>query len=140
MHAHGDFDMWIDNQVLLARIKGQWNGEMAGHYSRRMKELAQDFNGQAWAHIVYLDDWELGTPDLEPVINELVGWVIEHGLTRTAQVFKASMLKKSQMDRMVKERVGEFERRAFATEDEAFCWLEEEGYSVEHPVLILKSA
>jgi len=140
MHAHGDFDMWVDNQVLLARIKGQWNGEMAAHYSKRMKELVHGFNGQTWAHIVYLDDWELGTPDLEPVINELVAWVIEHGLTRTAQVFKASMLKKSQMDRMVKERIGDFERRAFATEDEAFFWLEQEGFNVEKQVLILKSA
>ena len=140
MHAHGYFDMRIDNQVLLARLKGQWNKEMASAYSKRMKEMAQHFNDQTWAHIVYLDDWELGTPELEPVINELVTWVINHGLTRTAQVFKASMLKKSQMDRMVKERLGHFERQAFSTEEQAFHWLEQEGFAVEQQVLILKSA
>ena len=87
MYAHGHFDMWIDNRVLLAKLKGQWNGEMAHIFSQNMKELAATFEGQKWGHIVYLDDWELGTPELEPIINELVTWVTNHGLVRTAQVY-----------------------------------------------------
>lgn len=140
MRAHGHFDMWIDNQVLLARLKGQWNEEMATVYSDTMKELATSFNGEKWAHIVYLDDWELGTPEFEPIINELVTWVIEHGLIRTAQVYSPNMLKKFQMDRMVKEKVGDFERRIYPEELPAFSWLAEEGFPVQNEILIQKSA
>ena len=140
MNAHGDFDMWTDQHVLLAHLEGQWNAETALSYSQQMKDMAVGFQGQPWAHIVYLDDWELGTPDIEAVINELVGWVVGNGLIRTAQVYSPSMIKKAQMDRMVKERVGEFERRVFTTETEAFNWLDQEGFPVLQQRLIKKSA
>lgn len=140
MHAHGHFDMWIDNHVLLARLKGQWNEEMATFYSKTMKDLAAQFQKQNWAHIVYLDDWELGTPEFEPIINELVEWVINHGLVRTAQVYSPNMLKKFQMDRMVKERVGDFERRIYPDELSAFSWLASEGFPVQNEILMRKSA
>jgi len=140
MYAHGHFDMWIDNRVLLARLKGQWNEEMAKVFSQNMKELAATFEGKKWAHIVYLDDWELGTPEFEPIINELVAWVIDHGLVRTAQVYSPNMLKKYQLDRMISEKIGEFERRVYPEELAAFSWLASEGFPVKNEVLIQKSA
>lgn len=140
MHAHGHFDMWVENRVILARLNGQWNGEMASKYSDEMKRLAGPLSDQTWAQIVYLDDWELGTPEFEAIINDLVAWVIEHRLTRTAQVYSHSMIKKMQMDRMVKEEVGAFQRQVFAEESEAFAWLADEGFEVEHQVLIHKAS
>ncbi len=136
MIAHGHFDMWIDNRVILARLKGQWNEEMALLYAKSFKQMAKPFVGEDWAHIVYLDDWELGTPEFETIIIELVTWVIEHGLTRTAQVYSPNMLKKFQMDRMVKETVGRFERQVFADENEAFTWLNQEGFPVLREALV----
>lgn len=137
MEAHGHFDIWRDNTVILARLKGQWNSEMAQTYANDFKALAEPLLNQDWAHIVYLDDWELGTPEFEAVILELVQWVIEHGLKRTAQVYSPSMLKQFQMDRMVKETQGEFVRQVFANEQQAFAWLEAEGYPVENAQLTL---
>lgn len=137
MEAHGHFDIWRDNTVILARLKGQWNKEMAQTYADRFKVTAQPLLHQDWAHIVYLDDWELGTPEFEAVIIDLVTWVIEHGLKRTAQVYSPSMLKQFQMDRMVKETQGEFVRHVFSDEQQAFAWLEAEGYPVENAQLAL---
>ncbi|NVK37558.1 MAG: hypothetical protein HWE18_06515 [Gammaproteobacteria bacterium] len=137
MEAHGHFDIWRDNTVILARLKGQWNSEMAQTYANDFKALAEPLLNQDWAHIVYLDDWELGTPEFEAVILELVQWVIEHGLKRTAQVYSPSMLKQFQMDRMVKETQGDFVRQVFANEQQAFAWLEAEGYPVENAQLTL---
>ena len=136
MRAHGHFDMWIDHQVLLAHLKGQWNLETRLAYSHKMQELGALFQGQPWAHIVYLDDWELCTPDLEPVINELVAWVIDHGLIRTAQIYSPSMIKQSQIDRMVKEKHGDFERQVFSNEQDGFSWLAEQGFTVEQSILL----
>lgn len=140
MNAHGHFDLWVDNNVILARAKGQWNEEMAQVFSSEFKRISQPLILQNWAHIVYLDDWELGTPDLEPIIIDLVTWLIEHNLKRTAQVYSPNMLKTFQMDRMVKETLGEFERRIFPTEEEAFAWLQQEDYSVNRQLLYPLSA
>lgn len=140
MHAHGHFDMWLDNNVVLARLRGQWNDDMAILYSQKFKQICQPLLGQDWAHIVYLDDWELGTPEFESIIIELVSWVVEHGLKRTAQVYSPSMLKQYQMDRMVKETIGDFQRQVFANEEAAFAWLSTEGYPVNREVLYPISA
>jgi len=140
MEAHGHFDIWLDNQVVLARLKGSWNQEMAKLYAEQFKQAAQPLIHSDWAHIVYLDDWELGTPEFEQVITELVAWVIEHGLKRTAQVYSPSMLKQYQMDRLVKSSMGEFERRVFRHESEAFDWLSRQGYAVKREQLQPMSA
>lgn len=140
MKAHGHFDLWLDNNVVLARAKGQWNEEMAQVFSSEFKRISAPLIHKNWAHIVYLDDWELGTPDLEPIIIDLVTWLIEHNLKRTAQVYSPNMLKKFQMDRMVKETLGEFQRHVFPTEEEAFAWLQQEGYSVGRELLYPMSA
>ena len=85
MHAHGHYDLWLDNQVVLARIKGQWNEDMSKQFSQALKDISAPLTQGAWAHIVYLDDWELGTPDIEPVIKDLAIWAIQHGLKRSQE-------------------------------------------------------
>lgn len=140
MKAHGHFDIWVDNRVVLARIKGQWNEDMAKIYADQFMSICAPLTSQNWAHIVYLDDWELGTPELEPIVIELVTWLLERNLKRTAQVYSPSMLKKFQMDRMVQESINDFERQTFATESEAFTWLENEGFPVSQKNLLPISA
>ena len=140
MDAHGHFDIWIDNHVVLARIKGQWNEEMALVYANHFKTVCEPLLANDWAHIVYLDDWELGTPELEPIVINLVTWLIERNLKRTAQVYSPNMLKKFQMDRMVKETFGDFQRQVFSKETDAFAWLQKEGYSVDKERLFPLSA
>ena len=103
---------------------------MAQQYAAAFRQAGQSMPNRPWGHIVYLDDWELGTPDIEPVIVELVGWAIENSLTRSAQVYSPSMLKKYQLDRMIAESLGEFERRTFKDESSAFDWLKHEGFGV----------
>jgi len=140
MYAHGHFQIWTDQDVLLAKAKGQWNLEMAKQYADAFQQIANSMPNHPWGHIVYLDDWELGTPDIEPIIVELVGWAIENGLTRSAQVYSPSMLKKYQLDRMIAESLGPFERRTFRDEPTAFEWLRSEGFGVSDERLLLKTA
>jgi hypothetical protein len=135
MKAHGHFDMWLDNNVILARLKGQWNEEMAVVYANEFKQQALPLQESNWAHIVYLDDWELGTPEFEPIVVDLVTWLIDHNLKRAAQVYSPNMLKRFQMNRMVKEATEDFQRHVFSDETAAFLWLQQEGYSVDRQKL-----
>jgi hypothetical protein len=129
------FRVWTENQVLMAWIRGCWDRQNALDYSKALKLAAAKFKGQQWAHIVYLDDWQLGTPDIEPIVQELVNWCLQNGLIVTAQVYCSHSVKRYQLDKMIIEKTPTFERRVYANEDDAFNWLEQQGFSVHHASL-----
>ncbi len=85
MIGHGSFDMRVDNQVLLARISGAWNDEKTRAYFSKMKRLTTEVIKQPWAQIVYLNDWELGTPENEKLTMELIQWSAKHNLKKQPQ-------------------------------------------------------
>jgi len=131
MQAHGQFTLWRENQVILAHIQGQCNEDMALAYSDQIKQVAAPLLNSKWAHIVYLDDWELATPEVESIIQSLVAWLIAHGLTHTAQVYSPNMLKRYQLDRMITQKTDTFERQVFSDEPSAFAWLAQKGFKVD---------
>jgi hypothetical protein len=124
------FQIWVENRVVLACIRGCWDRFAAEDYSRAFKAAATRLTGQPWAHIVYLDDWQLGTPDIEPIVQELVTWCLHNGLVLTAQVYCPHSVKRYQLDKMIIEKTLTFERRVYAEQHQAFNWLAERGFPV----------
>lgn len=135
MAASKTFQLWTENQVLLACIQGCWDRYAAADYSRAFKVAASQFKGQRWAHIVYLDDWQLGTPEIGPIVQDLVTWCLHNGLVLTAQVYCPHSVKRFQLDKMILEQTLTFERRVYANEKQAFNWLAEQGFAVENASL-----
>lgn len=125
---HGEYDITVEGSVLIARLKGSWNEEAAIAFERDFMAAAKPLMHSHWGHLVYLDDWNLAVPEIGPVIERLVGWCIEAGLKRSAQVYSPSMLKRYQLDLMVVEELGDFKRRVFAEDTAAIQWLAEEGF------------
>ena len=135
MIGHGSFDMWVDNQVFLARINGAWNEEETQLFFTKLKENVTELINQPWAQIVYLNDWELGTPGNEQVTTELIQWCMEHNLKKAATVYSPHLIKKLQIERLTNQSISVVEYRSFPQEQEAFSWLESEGFFVDHPHL-----
>ncbi|MEE2002822.1 hypothetical protein QWY20_15280 [Alkalimonas sp. MEB108] len=125
------FTLWREQRVLLARVKGSWNRLTAEDFSTQFKAEAAPLCNQPWAHIVYLDDWQLGVPEMEPVIQDLVGWCIQHQLRYVAQVYCPSMIKKYQLDKMIRDSSPGFEKRVYPSEQEAFAWLVSVGFGTD---------
>jgi hypothetical protein len=90
---------------------------------------------ERWAHVVYLDDWELGVPGMEPIVEELVGWCIAKGLCCAAQILSQNMMIKYQVDRVVVEKAGDFVRKQFADQHTAISWLEEQGFEAKEALM-----
>jgi hypothetical protein len=128
---HGDFELALEGRVLVAKLKGSWNAEAALAFEEAFKQTAQPLCEGNWGHLVYLDDWDLGVPEMMPIVERLVVWCIDNGLKRSAQVYCRSMLKKYQLDLMVVDRLGDFERRVFDDRDAAKDWLRSEGYAFD---------
>ena len=127
-HQHGEFELSIQGNVIVADIHGSWNAQAAKAFDIEFRQLVQQLSQKSWAHLAYLDNWELGTSEMVAVIEELGVWCIEQGMKRAAHVYQPSHFKSLLLDDMVVEQQGEFQRRSFAEADQAIAWLAADGY------------
>lgn len=126
-HAHGEYRLWCDEKTLYAELSGMWNEETALEFDRDFRALATHFTGP-WGHLVYLNDWELCTPEMFEVIESLVTWCIQNGLTRAANVYEPSGIKEAIVNKMVVQSEGKFKRAVFDNPRDAANWLTQEGF------------
>lgn len=124
---HGNYHLWIEDKTLFAEVTGSWNKETALSFENDFKKLASSLSGD-WAHLVYLDDWDLCTPDVFSIIESLVSWCIENGLKRAANVYFGSSLKDAIVNKMIVQKEGEFLRAVFDNPKDAVTWLTMEGF------------
>ncbi|WP_157729701.1 hypothetical protein [Bacterioplanes sanyensis] len=128
---HGEFELAVFNRVVVAHLAGGWNLEAALAYDQQFRDCAAKLaqSGQPWAHLVTLDDWSLGVPEINPVIDSLVGWCTDHGLQRAAHVYAPSVLKRVHLQDLVRPD-GRFELRHFDQLDSAVSWLHQQGFEL----------
>ncbi|MCD8520769.1 MAG: hypothetical protein LRY66_01940 [Saccharospirillaceae bacterium] len=126
---HGEFVITTNGNILVARLSGSWNEEAARAYDKALREHVAELP-PSWGHMVLLDEWQLGVPEIGPIIETLVHWCIAQGLRRAAHVYSPSLLKKLQLEDMVTESAQGFYRRAFADAESALGWLNAEGFEL----------
>ncbi len=128
------FKLWREQQVIMAIANGSWDRRTAEEFSAEFIRLAQPLSQAPWAHLVYLDNWQLGVPEIEPVIKNLVQWCISHKLSYAAQIYCPHMVKQYQLERMIIDSTEVFERRVYPTQEAAFAWLAEKGFYTDSQV------
>ena len=129
------FRLWREQRVVLASAAGSWNRFTAEDYAKEFKTLTMPLIGSDWAHIIYLDNWQLGVPEIEPVITELVSWCLDNGLRYTAQVYCPNMVKRYQLDKMIIDSHDYFEKRVYSNEQQALAWLSSLGFAIDSATL-----
>lgn len=125
--AHGDYKIWVEDEVIYAKLFDAWNKEAAYKFADEFKTLSEGFTSQ-WAHYVDLTEWQLCSPEVFEVVEQLVAWCIENGMRRAAQVYPDSIIKAQFIDKMVVEEIGPFKRAVFSNSCEACKWLTAEGF------------
>ena len=132
------FILWCEQRVILAVINGSWDRITAVDYATEFKNLAAGLADAPWAHIVYLEQWQLGVPEIEPVVQELVNWCIDNNLKFVAQVYCPNMLKQYQLERMIVDNTSRVEKRVYPTQQQAFEWLASVGFALSPQDLLHK--
>lgn len=129
--AHGSFDIALYKNVFVAVCEGAWNLETAASYEHQSTKLLMPVIAtEPWAQITVISDWELATPDVEPVMNRMVKQATHSGLHREAVVNTSGLIKLEQFNRTIKVAHNDFQRRFFSTYEDAADWLKQEGF---HP-------
>tara|TARA_B100002049_G_scaffold23085_1_gene15448 strand:- start:293 stop:721 length:429 start_codon:yes stop_codon:yes gene_type:complete len=135
MKEKGSFEIWRSDNVLSASVTGLWNGSVAARYRSEFIKHASMLLHDRWAHIVYLDNWVLGTPEIEPIIKDLAHWCNNNNLACSAHVYSRNMLKEYQLNKMLVSESNKFELRHFYSIEEAIDWLHDEEFEVRYPEL-----
>lgn len=131
MFGHGSYELTLNKRVLVAKIIGAWNKEEGEHYFYDLKNMTEKIVHQPWAMMVYLDKWELGTPGSDEVTLELIKWLAANNLAVVAEVYSPSLLKKKHIQDMVDSASFPIKRQCFSKEQDAFNWLESEGFPMD---------
>jgi hypothetical protein len=126
---HGEFKLHVSNNIIIARLTGSWNKECAEKFSQAFTKQVKLLKTPRWAHLVFLDDWQISVPEIAPVVDDLAAFCILNGLEKSAQVAHESMMKKMYLDKMAIETRSNFERRIFSDQDKAISWLSEYGFT-----------
>lgn len=134
INARGTYEMWTENQVLMCRPLYRWSERTAINYANTMKEKVANFNGANWGSTVLLDQWELGTPEIELIISDLLEWCLQHNLKRLAMVSANNPIQEFQLDKAMKSIAPDFQRYFFPTGQLADEWMLKQGYPRNHQV------
>lgn len=137
MKGTGDFEIWTTGNILNASVSGVWNEAIAKRYQTAFVKHASALSSSPWAHIVYLDSWVLGTPEIEPIIHELALWCNLNNLKLAAHVYSPNMLKEYQLNRMLAPGSIRFMLHHFNDVDTAIVWLQHEGFNAQYPKQVI---
>ena len=100
-------------------------------YGKQATETVKHLLGAPWAQITIVTDWELATPDVEPVMAKLVNFATVQGFSREAVVNAGGTVKMEQFNKTLKVAENEFVRRVFDNLEDAKQWLAQEGFSCD---------
>ncbi|PKF63298.1 hypothetical protein CW745_00120 [Psychromonas sp. psych-6C06] len=133
--SHGKFTIWRHKNILLAELIGSWNEQSALQFEAAFKKIAITMP-KPWAHIVYLNDWELCVPEMYSIIERLVAWCIDNGLVKAANIYATSAIKSEILNKMIVSKQGDFERAVFDSERDAKLWLDDAGFAIPEEATI----
>ena len=73
----------------------------------------------------------LGTPEMEPHLIEHSRRLKESGCIKHCQVYQPSSLKSQQLENILPQSSGDYERRVFNEVGEAMTWMQVCGFPIE---------
>lgn len=74
MLQHGSFDIACKDKTIIVKCMGAWNIETVQEFIPIYKKYVLAFDGQPWACLLDLTQWELATPEAWELIDELNVW------------------------------------------------------------------
>ncbi len=122
--------MVIDNYV-LQWFGGSWNEEAAIQYTKEYRNKTAHLAGTKWAMLSIFEEWELAVPEVEPYITEHCQRFKDIGCIKDCHVYSPSATKEMQLEQLVPQTEGQYERQVFNQIDDAIIWLKSHDFNLE---------
>lgn len=129
-NPHGSYKIRRRGNVLVIDICGAWNFETAIKYQEESKLVVRPLIKKPWAVLSNISDWELCTPECEPIMAKLYRGAAQIGLVREAIINESGLIKLEQLKRISPDVEG-IHQRIFPTQDLAVEWLSEQGFDLQ---------
>ena len=120
---HGEWQIHSTNNYVLQWFSGCWNEEAAVQYTKEYREKTAHLEGRQWAMLSIFEDWQLGVPEIVPHIEQHCQRFKDIGCIKDCHVYSESAVKKIQLEQLIPQTEGDYERRVFTEVDEAVTWL-----------------
>ncbi|MFT6895945.1 MAG: hypothetical protein ACJA13_000342 [Paraglaciecola sp.] len=131
MQDHGHFTIWLEYNVLFFTASGTWNTDTTQRFCNEFKRQARQFEGQKWVAMANLTDWQLNTPETEPLLRELAIWGIQYGLQVVIRIYPPNPVKIFQLNNISQKLPSGYQQMHFVIEQDAFTWLHNQGYQTK---------
>ena len=128
--VHGDWRILVKDNYVLQWFSGCWNEEAAIKYSQEFLDKTKHLNGTQWAIFSFFDDFELGVPEMESHLIEHCQRFQDNGCIKDCHIYTPSAWKSMQLENIVPQSEGAYERRVFVERVEAISWMKTCGFSI----------
>ena len=129
--VHGDWKIFTSDTYVLQWFSGCWNEEAAIMYSEEFRQKTLHLAGTKWALLSIFDEWELGVPEIIPHIEKHCQRFKDIGCIKDCHVYTPSAAKEMQLEQMVPQTEGSYERQVFTNLDDAVTWLKVNGFKIK---------
>ncbi|MGB1264018.1 MAG: hypothetical protein ACPG52_14000 [Cognaticolwellia sp.] len=129
--AHGKWKIEVKNNYVLQWFSGCWNEEAAIQYSQEFQEKTAHLAGTQWAIFSFFDDWELGVPEIEPHLIAHCQRFKDNGCVRDCHVYTPEASKRMQLENIVPQTEGNYQRQVFDNEADAIAWMNSGNFVVD---------
>ncbi|MCL9780134.1 hypothetical protein M9194_01655 [Vibrio sp. S4M6] len=124
-HVHGDYLIEHSGDILIVRLFGSWNKEAAILFSQHLKQTVSQFNGRPWGNMLDMSKWNLATPDIWEVVEELAHWTDQNN-HRFEAVVTNKIIEKQLMNQRF-EYSPRLTKAFFPDEESALNWCRQQN-------------
>lgn len=129
--VHGDWKVLVKDNYVLQWFSGCWNEEAAIQYCQEFSEKTSQLKGKQWAILSFFEEWELGVPEIEAHIVEHCQLFKKNGCIRDCHIYTPAAAKSMQLEGMVPQSEGDYQRQVFVGTADAVAWLQTSNFTVE---------
>jgi hypothetical protein len=125
MQEHGSFELKVKNKTLISTLFGAWNYETTIRYSKECKQLVDNLTDEPCGSLVDFTEWELATPDILEVVDELNAWASINNLKYEVVICSLSL--QQQLMEQYQESLTSVETKFVKNLEQAYEWLKSMG-------------
>ncbi len=129
MQEHGTFEMELQGQVISLNVFGGWNFQTTSRWCSEYKTHIDSIKVKPWARIMDLTFWELTTPDVWEIVDEVNIWANSNNQKYEVVICPLSIQK--QLLERAHQVLTNVEINFCENKKEAEEWLELKGMKIE---------